>query len=92
MARPSLSRVPRVLAHGRNKSGDSFLVTEPVGTHLDQSCSAEAVARVMYDVSKTIVSNATKEPHVLHRDISASNIIMDPDGRGMLIDYQASCK
>lgn len=90
-ARPSISRIPLVLAHGRNESGVSYMVTEPVGTHLDRSSSAEAVVRVIFDVSKTIVNNLAKEPHVLHRDVSATNIIMDPEGRGVLIDYQASC-
>ena len=91
VGRPLASGIPHVLAHGRDKSGVLYMVTEPVGTHLDRSSSAETIARVILDVTKTIIRNAAKEPHVLHRDVSAANIIMDQEGRGVLIDYQASC-
>ena len=82
------SRAPRILAHGRlQQSGEAFMVTEPLGAHLDQSCSAVCIAQVICDVAEVIISNSEGDPPILHRDISAANIIMDSQKRGFLIDY-----
>ena len=82
------SRAPRILAHGRlQSSGEAFMITEPLGTHLDQSCPA-SIIQVLCDIAETIIINFAEDPPILHRDVSAANIIMDPQGRGMLIDYQ----
>lgn len=84
-------RAPQVLVHGHHpESGEAYMVTEPLGTHLDRSCPASAITTVIFDVAETIIKNSVEEPCILHRDVSAPNIIMDPGGRGVLIDYQVT--
>ena len=87
-------RASRLLAHGRlQSSGEAYMVTEPLGTHLDQSCSAACIIQVICDIAETIIKNSEEDPPILHRDISAANIIMtheDSGGRGLLIDYQVA--
>lgn len=45
------------------------------------------------DVAETIVETGTGpavEERILHRDVSAGNIIVDGGGRGVLIDYHVA--
>jgi streptomycin 6-kinase len=66
------------------------MITEPLGSHLDQSCPAACIIQVICDIAETIIANSEEDPPILHRDISAANIIMDSQKRGLLIDYQVA--
>ncbi|MEZ4462057.1 MAG: serine/threonine-protein kinase [bacterium] len=66
-------------------SGDNLLLRLERGDLFD-AASIESIARQLCDILDYL---HTSNPPVLHRDIKASNVILDDDGRVSLVDFGA---
>lgn len=85
-----IPHTPRVVSDGRLDGFGPYMVIEPCGRHLGSGDPPQLIAQVILDVAETIhaASSGPEEEHVLHRDVSAANVVVDDAGRGVLIDFQ----
>ncbi|KAI0050113.1 hypothetical protein FA95DRAFT_685061 [Auriscalpium vulgare] len=66
------------------------LVLETIGSSLENFATTKQLCTAISD-ALTAHTEAYEKSHVLHRDVSTGNILIDEDGRGFLIDWDL-CK
>lgn len=86
--REEVSHVPELLGAGQQQDFGSFIVTQPVGKHLCAATRPQSVMRAVLDVADTI--EQLQKVSVLHCDVSSNNILLGPDGRGLLVDFNSA--
>lgn len=62
-----------------------YIAIQPVGRHLGPYDSPGTIAQVILDGAHAI--NDLHKLSMLHCDISSSNVLVDDDNRGLLIDF-----
>lgn len=85
LAQRNMPCVPRLRASGYLPDGTAYIAVQPVGRHLGAYDSPELIAQVILDAACTIVD--LRKLSLLHCDISSNNLLVSPDGRGLLIDF-----
>ena len=86
----SLQHTPRVISDGVHALLGPYIVMTPCGRHLKSSDTPALIAQAVLDVAKTMHAAASgpAQEQVLHRDVSASSIVVDAEGRGVLLNFQ----
>lgn len=80
---------PRLICHGKSPDLRSCLVIEPVGHLIGSGDFPPAViGQVALDIATTIID--LSKVGILHCDVSAGNVLVTDEGRGLLVDYGSS--
>ena len=92
-----VSGIPAIYSVAEDESAGKLVVTEEYisGTSLDRlmeekDISFSEIIQIMTDLCDTLTALHTATPPIIHRDIKPSNIIIRPDGRAILIDFNAA--
>lgn len=89
LSRHDISSTPRLLCFGMVPGIGNCLVIRPVGALIGVNDIPPArIAQVALDVVTTIIHLNTIG--ILHCDVSAGNVLVTVDGRGLLVDYGSS--
>jgi len=86
MSSRDVPHITRLLSSGDLPGMGSFVVVSPVGKHVGADTPAGIIAQVALDIACSI-QRMWVAASTLHGDVSANNILVTTDGRGLLVDF-----
>ena len=86
MSKHNIPNTAQLVGSGSLTDFGSYVVVSPVGKHVGADTDPVVIAQVAIDIA-CCIQRMWEDASVLHCDISANNILVTPDGHGLLVDF-----